>query len=113
MRDRQFCSESQAALSDLSTWWEMDGKALIGKIKKVQTREGRHGYLYSNYLTVGDKMQYQTMVFLLPPSFTPAHATLAGFIYDNDYLKNKFFPMALNEVLPDQNQDDMAHHKGL
>ena len=48
-------------------------------------------------------------MLFLPRGSSPEHPALAGFIYDTDYLKNKFFPQALNEVLPDQNQGDSSH----
>ena len=54
-------------------------------------------------------MVYQSLVLFLPRGSTPEHPALAGFVYDTDYLKNDFFPHALNEVLPSQDQADMSH----
>jgi signal transduction histidine kinase len=54
-------------------------------------------------------MEYQSLVLFLPRGSTPEHPALAGFLYDTDYLKNKFFPQALNEVLPNENQGDSSH----
>ena len=54
-------------------------------------------------------MLYQSLVLFLPRGSIPEHPALAGFIYDTDYLKNNFFPRALNEVLPNQNQGDTSH----
>jgi len=45
----------------------------------------------------------------MPRGSTAEHPALAGFLYDTDYLRNKFFPQALNEVLPNQNQNDTSH----
>ena len=65
--------------------------------------------LSSHWVTRGDKMQYQSLVLFLPRGSSPERPAMAGFIYDTDYLKNKFFPAALNEVMPDQNQGDSTH----
>jgi signal transduction histidine kinase len=54
-------------------------------------------------------MLYQSLVLLLPRGSIAEHPALAGFIYDTDYLSNKFFPQALNEVLPNQNKSDTSH----
>ncbi len=114
MRDRQFCTESQTISSDLGSWWDMESKTVIGRIKKLEAKEGRHVFIANNWVTRGEKMQYQTLVLFRPTGSTSEHPALAGFIYDTDYLKNSFFPQALNDVLPDQNQDDMSHpQKGL
>jgi len=48
-------------------------------------------------------------VLFLPRGSTPEHPALAGFIYNTDYLKNTFFPQALNEVLPAENRGDASH----
>jgi signal transduction histidine kinase len=45
----------------------------------------------------------------MPRGSTAEHPALAGFVYDTDYLSNKFFPQALNEVLPNQNKSDTSH----
>ena len=37
-------------------------------------------------------MPYETFVYLLPRGSNHEHPALAGFVYDEDYLKNTFFP---------------------
>ena len=39
----------------------------------------------------------------------PGHPALAGFLYDTEYLRNEFFPAALNEVLPAASHEEKAH----
>ena len=57
----------------------------------------------------GDKMEYQSSVYFVPRGSSVEHPALAGFVYDTDYLKNNFFPQALNEVVPDQSHNDSSH----
>ena len=82
---------------------------MIAKLKKIQAVEGRHVYFTNNWVTRGDKMQYQSLVVFMPRGSTGEHPALAGFVYDTDYLSNKFFPQALNDVLPNQNNNDTSH----
>ena len=82
---------------------------MFAKLKKVKAVEGRHVYLSSNWVTRGDKMQYQSLVVFVPRGSTTEHPALAGFVYDTDYLSNRFFPQALNDVLPNQNNNDSSH----
>jgi signal transduction histidine kinase len=112
--DRQFCSESQSLSSDFRDWWDMDGKDYIAKISRMKAASGKGILFIQHPLTRGDKMQYQSLVLFTPRGSNPAHPTLAGFVYDTDYLRNKFFPAVLNEVLPDQMENDTSHpQKGL
>jgi len=60
-------------------------------------------------VTMGDKLQYQSWVLFIPRGSTAEHPALAGYVYDTDYLRDKFFPQALNEVLPNQDQKDTSH----
>ena len=109
MQNSQLCAESRMLSSDFGTWWDMDSEDLIAKLKRIEATEGRHVYITDHWLTRGEKMQYQSLVLFLPRGSTPEHPALAGFLYDTDYLKNNFFPRALNDVLPNQNQGDTSH----
>jgi signal transduction histidine kinase len=54
-------------------------------------------------------MEYESLVYFLPRGSSDEHPALAGFLYDEDSLKDSFFPQALNEALPDQNRNDPSH----
>src|ERR1700739_3715201 len=109
MQNSQLCAESRMLSSDFGTWWDMDGEDTIAKLKRIEATEGRHVYITDHWLIRGDKMLYQSLVLFLPRGSTPEHPALAGFLYDTDYLKNKFFPKALNEALPSQNESERSN----
>jgi signal transduction histidine kinase len=85
----------------------------IAKVKRNEMVEGRRVYITPQWVSRGDKMQYESLVYFLPRGSTPEHPALAGFAYDEDYLRNSFFPQALNEVLPNQNRNDTSHQSGI
>jgi signal transduction histidine kinase len=111
--DRMADPESEKERRNLSSmvghWFELESNDLVAKLKKIQTMEGRRVYFDSNWVQRGDKWQYQSLVISIPRGSTAEHPALAGFVYDADYLSNKFFPQALNEVLPNQNTNDTSH----
>ncbi len=109
MSSGAFCAEDQTLASDFANWWNMDGKTYINKLRWHEANEGTHFFFMDHWVTRGDKMQYQSLVLFLPRGSSPERPALAGFIYDTDYLKNKFFPTALNQLMPDQNQGDSTH----
>ncbi|HZD49103.1 MAG TPA: HAMP domain-containing sensor histidine kinase [Silvibacterium sp.] len=109
MSSGAFCAEDQALASHYADWWNTDGKTYINKLRWHEANEGTHFFFMNHWVTMGDKMQYQSLVLFLPRGSSPERPALAGMIYDTDYLKNKFFPAALNEVMPDQNQGDSMH----
>ena len=109
MADPQFQAESKKVYSDFAGWFDMESEDLIHRVKGIAAVEGRRVYIASESLAVGDKSRYQSIVFFLPRGSNPDHPAVAGFVYDEDYLKSKFFPQALNEVLPDEIRSDASH----
>src|SRR5271170_3524573 len=109
MSSGAFCAEHQTLVSDYADWWNMDGKTYINKLRWHEANEGTHFFFMNHWITRGDKMLYQSLVLFLPRGSSPERPALAGFIYDTDYLKNKFFPAALNAVMPDRNEADSMH----
>jgi len=109
MGDPETNKDEKELSSMLGPWFDLEPKDAFAKLKKTQAVEGRHVYLTNNWVTRGDKMQYQSLVVFVPRGSTAEHPALAGFVYDTDYLSNKFFPQALNDVLPNQNNNDTSH----
>jgi signal transduction histidine kinase len=109
MSDPEFVDEGKKFSSMIGGWFDLDSNDQIAKLKKMEATEGRRVYLDGNLVTKGDKLQYQSWVLFIPRGSTAEHPALAGFVYDTDYLRDKFFPQALNEVLPNQDQKDTSH----
>jgi signal transduction histidine kinase len=109
MSDPRYCVEDGELSSHLGAWWDIQGKDLIAKLKRMEAGAGPHVYFTDHWVTRNDKMVYQSLVLFLPRGSGPERPGLAGFVYDADYLQNDFFPHALNEVLPSQEQGDMSH----
>jgi signal transduction histidine kinase len=108
MHDPQFCAWGQMLATDYGAWWDADAKTYVTKLRKSEIK-GKHILFEGNYTTRGDKLQYQSLALFLPHGSSPEHPALAGIIYDIDYLKNSFFPQALNDVMPEQNEHEMSH----
>ena len=109
MSDPEFVDEGKKFSSMIGGWFDLDSNDQIAKLKKMEATEGRRVSLDGNLVTRGDKLQYQSWVLFIPRGSTAEHPALAGFVYDTDYLRDKFFPQALNEVLPNQDQKDTSH----
>ncbi len=111
MSDSETAKEGKELASMLGSWFdpESETKDWIAKLKKIEAMDGRHVYLTSNWVSRGDRWFYQSLVLFKARGSTAEHPAFAGFVYDTDYLSNKFFPQALNEVLPSQNGNDTSH----
>ena len=109
MGDSEFREEGKKLASNVGNWFDVGSKEYTLKLRKFAAIEGRQVYITSNWMPKGEKLQYQSLVLFMPRGSTPEHPALAGFVYDSDFLANKFFPQALNAVLPDQEHNDASH----
>jgi signal transduction histidine kinase len=109
MTDTAFQAEHKEVASEVGHVLDMWAGDEIARVKKNGVLEGRRTYISSESVLRGDKMVYESYVHFLPRGSTHEHPALAGFVYDEDYLRGVFFPQALKDVLPDQNANDTSH----
>jgi signal transduction histidine kinase len=109
MTDPDFQAENKELSSKLRDAFDVWSEEHIAKLRKNEVMDGRHVDINSESIPRGSKMQYESFVYFLPRGSNHEHPALAGFVYEEDYLKKSFFPKALNEVLPDQNRNDPSH----
>ena len=110
MNDPEFVEEGKRFLSMTGQWFDMGSNEEIARLKKTKATEGRNVFFEGDELMPrGDTLQYLSYVVFIPRGATAEHPALAGFVYDTDYLRDKFFPQALEEVLPNQDRRDTSH----
>jgi signal transduction histidine kinase len=109
MTDPDFQTEHKELSSEFQGVFDMWSGDHIDMVKKNVALEGRHVYITYEPIPRGNKTQYESLVYFLPRGSNDEHPGLAGFFYDEDSLKNNFFPQALNAALPDQNRNDPSH----
>ena len=109
MSDPEFQASSKKMAADFQVWWDLDSEEHIARIKAVEAAEGRHVWITDESVAQGDKILYESFVFFIPRGSSPDHPAIAGFGYDEDYLRNKFFPTVLQQVMPVTSQNDHLH----
>ena len=109
MSDPDFRASSKRLADGMEIWWDLDSQEHIEKIKAFEAAEMRHVYISDETVTQGDKTLYESFVFFIPRGSNPDHPAIAGFGYDEDYLRNKFFPTVLQQVMPVTSQNDHMH----
>jgi signal transduction histidine kinase len=109
MDDPEFHDENKMLSSDVADWFDSDAKMYLAKLRKMDAMGGHHTMFMSDWVLKSEKVQYMSVGFFMPKGSTPEHPALAGFVFDPDYLKNTFFPQALNEVMPSEERSDASH----
>jgi len=109
MSDPEFRDSSKKLAADMEAWFDLESEEHIAKIEGVEAAEMRHVYITDETVTQGDKTLYESFVYFIPRGSSPEHPAIAGFGYDEDYLRNKFFPAVLQQVMPVTSQNDRTH----
>jgi signal transduction histidine kinase len=109
MGDPEFHDQSKMLSSDIEDWFDSESKVYFAKLKRMEV-SGHHTSFMSDWVLKDDKWQYVSVAFFIPRGSTPEHPALAGFVFDSDYLKNTFFPQALNEVMISSEEHSDASH---
>jgi signal transduction histidine kinase len=108
MDDPEFHDQSKMVSSDLQEMFDSESKIFFSKLRKMEA-SGHRTLIQNDWMFRDDKWQYVSLVLFTPKGSSPEHAALAGFAFDPDYLKNIFFPQALNEVMPSEERSDPSH----
>jgi signal transduction histidine kinase len=108
MENPEFREENKMLSSDVADWFDSESKMYLAKLRKMESG-GHHVYFTDDWVFKDDKWQYLSVAFFTPKGSNPEHPALAGFVFDPDYLKNTFFPQALNEVMPSEERSDASH----
>ncbi len=108
MDDPEFHEESKMLSSDVADRFDSESKMYLAKLRRMEAWR-THSYFSEDWMLKGDKWQYLSEVFFTPRLDSRTSGARQDLSIDPDYLKNKFFPQALNEVMPSEERSDTSH----
>lgn len=93
-----FRDESEQISRMVGGWWNLEYDDLMKKLAKME--QGGTPYLFDGeWFMRGDKHVYTSMAVFLKTDEATGKRFLAGMVFDADYLRDQFFPQALDEVM--------------
>jgi signal transduction histidine kinase len=79
-------------------WLKLDYKELVEKITEME-KKGMPYYFFSNWVPRADKHAYQSVALFLKRDASSGKVALAGLAFDTEYLRDKFLPEMMDEVM--------------
>ncbi|MGH9789196.1 MAG: sensor histidine kinase, partial [Candidatus Acidiferrales bacterium] len=96
--DKGFREEAEYFRESVGSWIHTESKT-YGKKLRAMAENDPHPYAaYDAWVHRGDRKLYEVTVLFLPLDLPEDRVALSGVIFDGDYLKNDFFPHALNQM---------------
>ncbi len=98
LQDAGFREEAEYTATNMATWMPMEAEDYVMKLRRMEENDPAPYVLYERWVHRGDKKVYEVVATFLPPDLPDDRIALAGVIFDADYLKEDFFPSALNKL---------------
>jgi signal transduction histidine kinase len=98
-RDPDFCSFTQTDFNELQGWLPTMTSYLIDRIQGMMEMGEDPVMFMGGWEWKKEKHIYSNQVYFSPPGTPKDDQTIAVVAFNQDYLKNKFFPTIMKEVL--------------
>ena len=98
LNEPDFREESESFFKMVKLWLPVDYDGVVESLGKKEKLTGHPYSCESNWPTRGDKHLYQTVAIFLMPS-EGGKPAIGGVVFDAEYLRDHFFPEALDDVM--------------
>jgi signal transduction histidine kinase len=109
LNDGSFHEEAVDLSSMFAGWMQVEYKDEV-KDLQMMAKKGERYYFFDNWAPRGDKRVYQSGAVFLAGDSDGGNTAIAGFVFDAEYLQDRFFPQMLEEILSHQNEQSEKNH---
>jgi len=109
MKDSSFHNEGEDLSSMMTGWMQVEYKDELKHIQEM-TKKGDKYSFFNNWTERGDKRLYQSGALFLAGDSRGGNTAIAGFVFDAEYLRDRFLPEMLNEFLSHQDEQGEKNH---
>ena len=96
--DPSFGHESEYLSKMMQGWWKLEYDEFAKKLEKLEEK-GTPYYFEGDWVQRGDKHVYLSNAIFLKTDKVSGTRALAAMTFDGDYLRDQFFPQALEQVM--------------
>jgi signal transduction histidine kinase len=112
LKESSFRSEAESMSSMFSGWMQVEYKDELKHLEEM-SKNGEHYYFFPNWAPRGDKRLYQSGGVFLAKDSDGGNKAIAGLIFDAEYLRDKFFPEVVDQILSHQDEQSERNHVAL
>jgi len=109
LKDPSFHAEAEDLSSMVSGWMPLEHKELVKELEEA-SKNGEGYHFFTNWAPRGDKHLYQSAGLFLAGDSHGGKTAIAGLVFDAEYLRDKFFPEGLDQVLSHQDEQSEKNH---
>jgi len=98
LKDASFHEEATDLATMFSGWMQVEYKDQVKGLQEM-SKEGERYYFFDNWAPRGEKHVYQSGAIFLAGDSQGGNTAIAGFVFDAEYLHDRFFPEMLEKIL--------------
>jgi len=112
LKESSFHSEAEDMSSMFSGWMQVEYKDELKHLEEM-SKNGDHYYFFTAWAPRGDKRLYQSGAVFLAKDSDGGNKAIAGLVFDAEYLRDKFFPEVVDQILSHQDEQSEKNHVAL
>jgi signal transduction histidine kinase len=107
--DPSFCTRSMDAINMAQSWVPIEGPQLAAKVRLMTEKEDEPLMFDGGWMLHGNEHIYWNLAFFVPPGAPEDRAELGAVSFDEQYLRNTFFPRMMAYML--HGRDNVLQHE--
>jgi signal transduction histidine kinase len=112
LKESSFRAEAEDMSGMFSGWMQVEYKDELKHMEEM-SKNGEHYHFFPNWAARGDKRLYQSVAVFLAKDSQGGNKAIAGLVFDAEYLRDKFFPEVVDQILSHQDEQSEKNHVAL
>jgi signal transduction histidine kinase len=97
--DPAFCATGEDAIKSATSWLPIEAPDMVAKFRLMEKKK-EPPLAFEGWWMIRDNQQiYWNFAYFIPPGIAKDRVTLGVIAFDDDYLRNTFFPEMMKEVV--------------
>jgi signal transduction histidine kinase len=103
--DSQFCARAQDEINLVATWFPLEAPELSARVRIMAEKDEPPVVVTGGWFHHENQYNYYwNLAYFLPPNVDKDRVVLGAVAFDNEYLKQTFFPAIMKDVLSSKNE---------
>jgi signal transduction histidine kinase len=98
-KDPEFCTRAQYAITAVGTWLPLEAADMAAHVRMMAQKDEDPVGFYGGWSLHDNQHVYFNLAYFVPKGVAKDRATLGVVAFDDDYLRNNFFPAMMKDVL--------------
>ena len=102
--DMTFCAISQEMIKAATSWLPVEASHMIADLRQMEAKNEPPVAFDGGWFAQGNQQYYYNFAYFIPPRLPKDDLVMGVIAFDDDYLRDSFFPEIFKEVLTSKSE---------